>query len=119
MSTQEIANRLVELCRQGQFETAQQELFANDAASIEPYASPAFEKETKGLKAIQEKAQKWESMVEKMNALEVSDPLVAANSFAVTMRMDVVMKEAGQMNMTELCVYQVKDGKITSEEFFM
>jgi hypothetical protein len=29
------------------------------------------------------------------------------------------MKERGEMDMTELCVYKVKDGKITSEEFFM
>jgi len=29
------------------------------------------------------------------------------------------MKERGHMDMTELCVYQVKDGKIISEQFFM
>ena len=55
MTTQEIANRLVELCRAGQFETAQKELFATDIVSIEPFASPAFEKETHGLNAIFEK----------------------------------------------------------------
>ena len=119
MTTQQIAKRLVELCRQGKFDDAQNELFAPDASSIEPYSTPAFEKETKGLQAIAEKGRKWNSMVEKMNALEVSEPLVAENSFAVTMRMDVVIKEQGPMNMTELCVYQVKDGKISSEEFFM
>lgn len=119
MTTNQIADRLVELCRTGQFETAQGELFANDAVSIEPYATPAFEKETKGLKAIKEKAEKWNSMVEKMHNLTVSDPLIASNSFACTMRMDVTMKESGRMNMTELCVYTVKDDKIISEEFFM
>ncbi len=35
MTTQEIANRLVELCRQGDFKTAQEELLAEDAMSIE------------------------------------------------------------------------------------
>ena len=119
MSTQEIANRLVELCRKGDFETAQTDLFADDAVSIEPEASPAFEKETKGKAAIKEKGQKWNSMVEEMKGITLSDPIVAGNSFALTMRLNAVMKERGPMDMTELCVYKVKDGKIASEEFFM
>ena len=119
MNTQEIANKLVEHCRKGDFEKAQSELFSDDAVSIEPYATPAFEKETKGIAAIQEKAKKWNSMVEEMKELTVSDPLVANNSFACTMSMNVVIKEQGQMDMTELCVYDVKDGKIVSEQFFM
>jgi len=119
MTTQEIANRLVELCRQGDMEAAQKELFAEDAVSIEPYPTPDFDKETKGLEAIAEKARKWGAMVEETHSMVVSDPLVASNSFACTMAMDMTMKEHGRMQMTELCVYNVKDGKIISEEFFM
>jgi hypothetical protein len=119
MTTQEIANRLVELCRKGDFEAAQKELFSDDAVSIEPYATPAFEKETKGLTAIAEKGEKWNSMVQEMHELAVSDPLIATNSFACTMKMNVTMKEAGKMDMTELCVYEVKDGKVISEHFFV
>ena len=119
MTTNEIASRLAELCRQGQWETAQKELFAKDAVSIEPHPTPAFDKETKGLDAIIEKGHKWESMVQETHGLTVSEPMVAANSFALTMRMDITMKERGHMDMTELCVYQVKDGKIISEQFFM
>ena len=88
------------------------ELFADDAVSIEPEASPAFEKETKGLPAILEKGKKFNSMVEKMHSITVSDPLVGSNSFAVTMRLDVTMKHEGHMDMTELCIYKVKNGKI-------
>ncbi len=118
MTTQQVATRLVELCRKGEFETAQKELFAEDVISIEPYATPEFEKETKGLPAIIEKGHKFESMVEQMHALTVSDPMMAANSFACTMRMDMTMKAQERMDMTELCVYQLKDGEIVSEEFF-
>jgi hypothetical protein len=32
--------------------------------------------------------------------------------------MDVTMKGQGRMQMTELCVYVVKDGKIVSEQFY-
>lgn len=119
MTTSEIAHLLVEICRNGDFDKAQEELFAEDAISIEPHATPDFEKETKGLTAIKEKAQKWDSMVEEMHDLKISDPLVAANSFACTLQMRVTMKEGGMMDMCELCVYEVKDGKIVSERFFM
>jgi hypothetical protein len=119
MTTQEIANRLVELCRKGDFETVQKNLFSDDAISIEPHATPAFEKETKGLQGIIEKGEKWNSMVQETHSITVSDPLIATNSFALTMGINVTMKERGHMDMTELCVYEVKDGKIISEQFFM
>ncbi|MGB8193584.1 MAG: nuclear transport factor 2 family protein [Chitinophagaceae bacterium] len=119
MTTQETANRLVELCRQGNFEAAQKELFADDAVSKEPYATPEFEQETKGLPAILKKGEVFHGMVDTMHALDVSEPLVADNSFTCTMHMDVTMKDKSHWNMTELCVYKVKDGKIISEEFFL
>ena len=119
MTTQEIANRLAELCSKGDYEAAQNELYANDCISIEPYGTADFEKETKGLAGIKAKGKKWESMVEEAHGVKVSKPLVAPNSFAVTMSMDITMKGQGRMDMTELCVYTVKDGKVVSEQFFM
>jgi hypothetical protein len=119
MNVNEIASRLVELCRQGQFETAQKELFSEDAVSIEPHATPAFEKETKGLKAILEKGKKWNDMVEEMYGGNTSDAIIADNSFALVMSMDVKIKGIDRMKMTELCVYVVEEGKIISEQFFM
>ncbi|GGB14427.1 hypothetical protein GCM10011511_42810 [Puia dinghuensis] len=119
MTTTEIANRLCELCAQGNFEGAQKELYADDAVSIEAHATPDFQQETKGLEGIIEKGRKWGSMVEEYHGMKVSQPLVGENSFAVTMFMDVTMKGQGRMGMTELCVYNVKDGKVVSEQFFM
>lgn len=118
MTIEQIANRLIELCRKGDFETAQTELFSNDAISIEPYETPAFKKEVKGLAAIKEKGKKWEEMVETTHKIEVSEPLIATSAFTVTMRMDITMKNKQHWDMTEVCVYTVKDGKITSEQFF-
>ncbi|MFT3911954.1 MAG: nuclear transport factor 2 family protein [Ferruginibacter sp.] len=119
MTTKEIATRLAELCSKGDFETAQKELFSSDAVSREPYATPEFEKETKGLDNILEKGRKFGDMVETMHGLSVSEPVIAGNSFSMSMNMDVTMKGQGRMNMTELCVYDIKDGKIVSEEFHM
>ena len=58
-------------------------------------------------------------MVEKVHSIETSEPMVAGNSIAFRMGMDITMKGKGRMNSPELCVYQVKDGKIVSEEFFV
>lgn len=119
MTTPQIATRLVEFCRQGEFETAQKELFANDVVSIEPQASQDFAKETKGLPAIIEKGHKFESMTEKVYGITASEPLVTGNVIAFTLGMDMAMKGAPRSKMEELCLYQVKDGKIISEQFFM
>ena len=119
MSTQQIATRLAELCRKGQFEQAQEELFAQDAVSIEPDDSPGFPKETKGLGAIKEKGRKWSEMVEQVHGCEASTPLIAGNAIAMTLAMDVTMKGRGRTKISEVCVYEVKNDKIASEQFFM
>lgn len=119
MTTPEIAARLVELCGKGDFEKAQQELYAADAISIEPYATPEFPKEVKGLKAIIEKGEKFTHMTEELHNVTVSNPLVTGNVIAFVLTMDITMKGKKRMSMGELCVYNVKDGKIISEQFFM
>jgi len=118
-STQQIATRLAELCEQGKFEAAQKELLAEEAVSIEPRDTPDFAKETRGLRAIIEKGHKFESMIEKVHECTASAPLVAGNAFAITLALDVTMKGRGRTKLEEVCVYQVKDGKIASEQFFM
>ncbi len=117
MKTSEIAQRLVELCREAKWEAAQRELYADEARSIEAAAGPVFPQETRGLAAIIEKGRKFDAMVEQLHTIAVSAPLVADHSFACTMRMDVTMKGQGRFDLTELCVYEVKDGKIVAERF--
>lgn len=117
MTTQEIAERLVTLCRQGKAEAAQRELYADDAINLEPYGTPAFAKETRGLSAIVEKGRKFGALIEQVHTVSVSDPLVAGNWFACAMQLDLTIKGHGRMSVHELCIYEVKDGKIVSEQF--
>ena len=117
MTTKEIAERLVALCRKGAFEAAHQELFSAGAVNIEPYASPGFPQETKGLAAILEKGRKFTALIEQVHAIEISDPLVATESFACTMRLDLTIKGHGRIKLLELCAYDIKDGKIVCERF--
>ena len=53
-TTIDVANRFNELAQQGQWNEIQNELFSDDAVSIEPVNSPGM-KSVEGLKAIQEK----------------------------------------------------------------
>ena len=119
MTTKEIATRLASLCREEKYDQAQKELYADNAVSIEPEASNGFEKETRGLQAIIEKGKRFESMVEKTHSITVTEPLVTGNSIAFVLSMDMTMKGQPRSAMSELCVYQVQNGKIVSEQFFM
>ena len=119
MTTEQIGRRLKELCDQGQFEQALKELFSSDAVSLEPHETPDFARETKGMDAILAKGKKWNEMVIEQHGFEISEPLFAEDSFALTMHIDVTMKGRGRMNHKELCVYKVSGGKIVSEQFLM
>ena len=117
MTTQEVANRLAELFKENKWQQAQEELFAENAVSIEPPHSQGLQT-VEGLAAIKKKGQDFGSMVEEMHGGWVSDLLVGGNYITCAMGMDVTMKGAGRMNMAEVCVYEVKDGKIVKEQFF-
>lgn len=116
MTTQEVANRFNELAQQGQFDQILDELFAQDAKSIEPAGS--MFPNVDGLDAIKAKGQEFHNMVEEMHGGYTSAPIVAGNYFTCTMGMDVTMKGQGRMSFDEVAVYHVQDGKIKSEQFF-
>ncbi len=116
MTTQEIADRLVELCRQGQFTEAQQDLFSDDVVSIEPAGSPT--ERAVGKEALIAKGEQFGEMVEEMHGMTVSDPIVAGNFFSCIMTMDITYKGGPRMQDSEIAVYEVRDGKIVLEHFF-
>jgi hypothetical protein len=119
MSTEAIAKRLVQLCREGKYEEAQRELYASDAESIEPDGlPPGALGSVKGLEAIYEKGRRFRESVEAIHGGHVSDPVVAGNWFSCGMTLDVTMKGAGRVTMSEICLYHVKNGKIDREQFF-
>lgn len=116
MTTQTIANRLVELCRQGQYDQAYQELFAENAVAIEParYNVPP----TEGLPALLEKGKKWAEDLVEVHDTTVSNPIVAGDYFTVSMSLDLTTKSQGRSQMEEICLYEVQDGKVVKEQFF-
>jgi len=117
MTTQEVANRFNELAQTGQWEQIQNELFADNAVSIEPPGSQGMQS-VEGLPAIKEKGKKFSEMVEEMHGGYSAAPAVGGRYFSVAMGMDCTMKGMGRQKMDEIAVYEVKDGKIVKEQFF-
>lgn len=116
MTTQEIANKLVSLCREGKYEEAY-DLYADDCESIEMEGMPG-EKITNGKENILNAYREWEATIEETHGGTVDDPIVAANHFVVPMSMDATFKGSGRWAFEELCVYQVENGKIKKAQYF-
>ncbi len=116
MTTQEVADRLVELCRKGQILEAQQELFADNVTSHEPAHSPM--PPAIGKEAVLEKGKRFAAMIEERHSGSFGDPIVAGNHFSFVCKLDATLTGAGRVIWDEVCVFGVKDGKVISEQFF-
>ncbi len=116
MTTTEVANRLVTLCREGKTQQAVEELYGDNIVSLEPEGSQMPRAE--GIEAIKAKGAHFQESVSEWHGGNTSDPIVAGDFFTVQMDMDVTFKEIGRIQMNELAVYQVQDGKIVQEQFF-
>lgn len=117
MTTQEVADRFSQLAKENDFSKIQDEMFADNAASIEPPGVPGMQS-VEGLEAIKKKGEDFQSTVEEMHGGYCSEPVVGGNYFSVAMGMDATMKGMGRIKMDEIAVYEVKDGKIVKEQFF-
>jgi hypothetical protein len=116
MTTQEVADQLVQLCREGRNDQAIEELYADNVVSREPKGSDM--ELTEGKTAVKNKTLQWEESVQEIHSATLSDPIVAEHHFSLVMDIDATYKEHGRMKMSEICVYEVKDGKIIADEFF-
>ncbi|MEL7006630.1 MAG: nuclear transport factor 2 family protein [Bacteroidota bacterium] len=118
MTTDEIANKLVQLSREGKYEQIYKELFSDDIESKEPMKHGEWDT-AKGMTGIKAKAEKWHEMVEEMIGGEISDPIVAGDHFTCSWKTKVKFRGAPEpVNMDEIAVYEVKNDKIVLEQFF-
>ena len=116
MTTQQVANRLVELCRQGKVLEAGQELYANDIVSIEPDFTPV--PRATGKKAVGEKGAQFAASIEERHDGSFGEPIITGRHFSLTITLDATFKGRGRQLIEEVAVYEVKDGKIVFEQFF-
>jgi hypothetical protein len=118
MTTQEVADQLVELCSHGKFAEATAALYSPDIESVEAGAPPGQSRETKGLAGVIAKGEWWAANHE-VHGARIEGPLVAGSHFSVTFKMDITFKpENKRFSMEEIAVYKVVGGKIVYEQFF-
>ncbi len=118
MSTQEVANKWAEYCRNGEWEKAVEDLYSQNCVSLEMEGAQGLPPRVEGIEALKSKGQQWSQMLEEMHGLEIEGPIVAGNHFTATMKMDITMRGQERRVDEEVAVFKVDDGKIVSEQFF-
>jgi len=117
MNTEEVATKLVEYCRKGDWMKAVDDLYAKDIVSVEAHGMGGGSPETRGFEGVRGKVDWWVNEMEVHNC-KVSGPFVAHDRFVVQYDLDVSNKKTKErMQLSEVGVYTVKDGKIVREEF--
>ncbi|MDT0557272.1 nuclear transport factor 2 family protein [Ichthyenterobacterium sp. W332] len=116
MNTQDVANKWAEMCREGQNLDCINALYAENVTSREMPGMPG--EIVSGRENVWNKNKEWLDNVEEWHGGEISNPIVAGNHFTTKMTFDCTFKDRGRQQMEEVVVFEVKDGKITNEQFF-
>ncbi|MEO0482696.1 MAG: nuclear transport factor 2 family protein [Planctomycetota bacterium] len=118
MSAMEVGKKLVAYLEANEERKAIEELYADDAVSIEAMEmNPGQGRETKGKDAILA-ASDW--FFENMEVHDggVEGPYPFDDEFIVPMWIDLTPKDGARMKMHEAARYKVKDGKISEVRFY-
>ena len=113
MKIQQIAGEIVKLIREGKNKQAKDIFYADDIVSIEVNGD-----KLEGIEAIHQKSIDWAAQISEVHSASVSEPLIAADHFALNIKMDITYKNGYRAIMDEIAVYKVNDGKIVFEQFF-
>lgn len=117
MNTEQVAQKVVELCRKQAWHEAIDTLYANDIVSVEARTMDGSSPETRGIEGVRGKVDWWLENMQVHDA-KVSGPFVAHDRFVVQYDIDVTDKNSKKrMQLSEVGVYTVKDGKVSREEF--
>ncbi|WP_299954124.1 nuclear transport factor 2 family protein [uncultured Roseobacter sp.] len=98
-----------------------EDIYAENAESIEAVVPPGRDvRIAKGRGAIKAKREDWLAKHE-IHKLDVDGPYAhPPNRFGVRYEVEVTQKVTGRrMNLREIAIYSVEEGKIVREEFFM
>ena len=114
-TTQQVAQDLVAMCKQGQFDESGEKYWADDVVSLEPM--PGDMARIQGKAGVRAKGEWWYANHE-IHAVEVEGPYVNGDQFVVRFKMDLTPKGGERISMDEVGLYTVKGGKIVEERFF-
>jgi hypothetical protein len=117
LTTQEVAEQFHELAQQEKWFEIQKGFFAENVRSVEPANSP-YLGYAEGKDAVNKKAEDFVKRIQAVHKMYTSAPLVSGNHFVVERRMDMTVQPHGRIQINEIMLYEVKDGRIVLEQFF-
>lgn len=119
MNTQKIAQALYQHCENHTEAQALEELYAENAVSVEPMAMGDTSPISEGIGAIKAKHEWWAQNFEVHDA-RMEGPFINGNQFAIVFEIDATDKNSGQRwKSKEVALYEVEEDKIHRESFFM
>ena len=115
-----MASRYCELMQQNKREQVINELYSQDIVNREPEHAIAMgiPTITIGLDAVKAKSKARAEMIEQVHSDYCSGPVVGGKLFSVALGRDLTIKGKPRMSIEEIAVFEVKEGKIISEQFF-
>jgi len=116
MTSKDIGQKLVDLCKAGKNLDAIKSLYADNIVSMEAGAPPGQSTETNGLTACLAKSKQFAETTE-VHSRNVEGPFPHGDRFAVIFDMDLT-RDKRRFQMKEIALYTVKGDKIVREEFF-
>jgi ketosteroid isomerase-like protein len=116
-TVQEVVARFNELAQQEKWFEIQDELFADNVKSIDPPGSP-YMGYAEGKAAVRKKGEDFVKKITALHSVSATEPVIGGNHFAVGRNVDITTEDHGRIQMNEIMLYEVKDGKIVSEQFF-
>lgn len=117
LTTQQVAARFNELAQHEKWFEIQDELFADTVKSIEPPDSPYFAY-AEGKALVRKKGEDWVKRITAAHKRYTTRPIVTSNHFAVGREVDITVEGVGRIQINEIMLYEVRYGKIVSEQFF-
>jgi hypothetical protein len=117
MTTQEVAARFNELAQQEKWFEIQDELFAENVRSIDPPNSPYLGR-AEGKDAVRKKGEEFVKRIQAVHRAFTTKPLVTGNHFVVGREKEMTVQPHGRIQINQVMLYEVKDGKIILEQFF-
>jgi len=117
LTTQEVATRFNELAQKEMWFEIQDELFADNARSIDPQDSPYFGY-AEGKPAVRKKGEDFVSRITAVHRTYTTAPVISGNHFSVGREVDITVQGFGRIQMNEIMLYEVKNGQIVLEQFF-
>lgn len=120
MTTQELAKEYYQLFTKRQVAEIYEKFYSADIICTEPEHALAIgvPTVTKGIAEVLAKSKARQELIAEVHSFFCSEPVVGGDYFSVAMGRDLSFKNGQRMQIAEIAVFGVKDGKIVTETFF-